>query len=256
MRLYIFCDTKFYKQKTIFHDLAHRTLHSVAETTETDALVVALYLIPGANKNRGTAFVQTWMSAADFVPKRGKWIFAKKWGTPPDLPPTFKLIRMRLDASTGLYPKTEIDKYGWEFRYETFTHHLATLFAHELHHFRRYHLKLHPKEGENAANRWALKHAQSLGFRVQGQKLRPQKRRRSMTAHLKKRRILFDPYASFRKLKTGDQLWIAHDPKRKYTGETVSVLRSIRSNSKRIVIQTADGRIWRWPMRWLKIVDE
>ncbi len=179
MQSYLFHNSGFFKQNNVEREDIFRVLDDISVSTDTTDLIVALYLIPGYRQNRGTAYVRRWMTPANFIATRGKWSFTRKWGLPSDLPQQFKLIRIRLDGRNHLFPRTEKDIYGWEFHYPTFLDHLASLFAHELHHFRRYHLNLHPKEGENSANKWALQYVQNCGFQVDGKKhLVKQKRHR------------------------------------------------------------------------------
>lgn len=256
MKIYLFSDQKFFQQSGLNQKEILHTLNAVAQSTNTRNLVLALYLIRGTHQNRGTAYVRTWMTPDNFLAKRGKWTFARRWGKPSDLPQRFKLIKIRLDGNRRSFPRTEKDNYGWEFRYDTFLDHLATLFAHELHHFRRYHLNLHPREGEHAANRWALRHVQSLGFCVEGKRYPKKHKKRSARYILLKNIPQSDPFFSFRKLKTGAHLIVTNDPHDRYLDQIVTVLRPIRSNSKRIVIQTSDGKSWRWPMEWLRIPDK
>jgi hypothetical protein len=253
MKVYLFTNPAYLDKNKIRQEQCFAILEKMASSSDTSDLVTALYLIRGHLLNRGTAYVRKWMTSSHFTTKRGKWALTSQWELPENLPEKFKLIRIRLDANPRLYPKKELDTYGWLFEYETFYDHLAVLFAHELHHFRRYHLGLHPKEGENGANRWALAHAQSLGFRVRGEKQPSSKR----ASRFKRRfRTLFDPFPEFRHLKTGDKLIITRDPKNKYLGQHVIVMRPVRSNSKRIVVQTQDHKIWRWPMAWVRIKTE
>ena len=231
-------------------------LQTVANKTDTRDLVVSLYLLRGRHENRGTAYVKGWMTPTHFTTTRGKWSITSQWAIPPDLPPKFKLIRMRLDGNKSLFPRTEKDRYGWEFRYATFQDHLATLFAHELHHYRRFHLGFHPREGEYSANLWALRLVRDLGFCVEGKKLRKKRRKQSSRTYLLRKFPQHDPFSNFRQLRSGAQLIVMHDPHGKYLGQNVTVVRPIRSNSIRIVVQTSDGKIWRWPMKWLELTSK
>jgi hypothetical protein len=229
----------------------HEILTDVAHDTDTIDLVTVLYLIPGYRETRGTAYVRKWLTKYQYYARHGKWQFGRNWPIPHDLPCRYKLIRMRLDPLPSNYPHMEHDLYGWQFHYSGFADHLATLFAHELHHFRRYHLGLHPGEGEHSANRWALAHVKDLGYMAEGIRLpvkRNKKRKRNFTLSR------MDPYASFRNVVAGDTICICRDPRNRYGGQSAKVMRPIRSNSKRMVIQTRDGHIWRWPMSWLEIV--
>ena len=231
------------------------TMLNIAQNTETQNLVVALYLMPCSNHNCGTAYVRKWITPTGFIAKRGKWKISQKWPCPTDLPREFKLIRIRIDNHPEHYPKDELDIYGWQFRYDTFKDHLATLFAHELHHFRRYHLGMHPREGEHTSNRWALQKVQNMGYKVSASRTKKIIKNKSIYTTWLKKLPYLDPYTSFRKLKKGDSHTVKHDPNGHYLGHKVTVLRSIRPNSKRIVIETIDGKTWRWPMNWLKLGD-
>jgi len=223
----------------------------IADTTDTSDLIVALYCLPGAAQTRGTAYVHKKLTPRDFSTGRGKWAFTKKFPVPYDLPEYYKLIRLRIDSNNKRYPFIERDIYGWKFYYPSFNDHLATLFAHELHHFRRYHLHLHTGEGEQSANKWAVQHVQSLGYAVNAEKVKKKNKSKSSLNTLLKKFPLLDPYADFRHLRIDDQVFITHDPSRKYLHQTATVKRPIRSNSKRLVITTRDGKSWRWPMKWI-----
>ena len=256
MKTFLFCSHNVLQRTGVTKNEIHDTLNEVAENTNTQDLVVSLYIRPGIHENRGTAYVRNWMSPKNFSTKRGKWAFTSKWETPSNLPTNFKLIRIRLDGNPKSFPRKEKDRYGWEFSYISFLDHLAILFAHELHHFRRYHLGFHPRGGEHSANRWALHHVRNIGFNVAGKRLDKNKQKRSPEASFLKRIPRIDPFSKFRDIKSGAKLVVTHDPKDRYLRQFVTVLRPIRSNSKRIVVQTSDGKTWRWPMNWLKIPND
>jgi hypothetical protein len=253
MKYYIFHPSS----KKIDTENIRTCLLHTADTTDTSGLIVALYLLPGATQTRGAAYVQRNLTPRNFTTGRGKWAFTRKFPSPVDLPAHYKLIRLRIDSSSKRYPFKERDIYGWEFYYPCFYDHLATLFAHELHHFRRYHLGLHPGEGEQSANKWAVKHVQSLGYGVKAGKIKKRKKKKSSYSTLLKKFPRLDPYLDFRQLKPADQVKIKYDPSRKYDNQTATVKRPIRSNSKRLVITTQDGKSWRWPMEWIeRIIPE
>ena len=233
-----------------------RVLERIAEGTETTDLIVAVYLMPGVHRTRGTAYVRHWMTPKEFQTGRGHWGFTRRFPAPDGLPARFKLIRMRLDPDLTAFPRTERDGYHWLFGYRTFSDQIATLFAHELHHYRRHHLGLHPREGEHSANRWALETALHLGFTVEGRPVRrPRKPRSKILALLPGLRRRTDPYAHLKSLKAGAQLLITHDPKGDYAGQITLLTRPVRANAKRVVIRTPDGKTWRWPMAWVKTVE-
>ena len=150
-----------------------KVLSDVAELTDTTDLVVALYLSPG--KKWGGIYELRSGTPKSFSHTKGRWAFARRFSAPSDFPQEFQLIRMILGTSFR-YPLITRDCYGWEFRFQQFEEHLAWLFAHELHHFRRHHLGLHPREGEISANKWATARVKELGLDVQA---RPIRRRRS-----------------------------------------------------------------------------
>jgi hypothetical protein len=246
MRLFLFPKTPSAGREAVLS-----ILERVAEGTDTRDLVVALYRVAGRHQCRGTAYVDHWVTPEAFLADRGSWKLTKRFGVPPDLPGRFKLIRMRLDGDLRFFPRTERDGYHWEFRYDSFEDQLAVLFAHELHHFRRHHLGLHPRGGERSANRWALSRAQEAGFPASGKQLPVRKPRFSSRKFLLRHLPHLDPFAEFRPLRPGCRLLISRDPNGKYLGQAAELVRPVRSNSKRLVVRTEDGKVWRWPMAWL-----
>jgi hypothetical protein len=264
-------------------------LTTIAKGTNTTDLVVAHYMETSCNWNGGTAYAANWHTQDSFNTSRGKWKFTKDYDMPKSLPQKFKLIRMQINPSAN-YPHTEMDRYGWRHSYGTFEDQLAFLFAHELFHFCRYHLGQHPGGGEHAANKWALGHVQSIGYSVKSERIKSKKRGRkkglsfinvvnpmdfgytnSHQAKIKWSMLLnnvlfnFSPnkqqnyikekiehFEKLCSLKPGSKLIVDYDPKYKYCQQEVRLIRPLRKNSTRIVIQTGDGKEWRWPMAWLK----
>ena len=251
MKIYLFSSPASPLKAGIDRTNITNILHSVAENTETQELVTALYLLPGRHQTRGTAYVRGWMNPKHFVTGRGHWACTRSFALPGDLPEKFKLIRLRLDANPKHYPREERDVYHWTFQYPTFEDHLANLFSHELHHFRRFHLNLHPGEGEQRANRWALEHCRQLGFDVEGKRETTTGNRKNLPGIFRLHPIL-DPFRDFRDLKPGHRLIIHTDPKGRYAGQQATLKKRLHRNAKRLVIETTDGRQWRWPMQWLK----
>jgi hypothetical protein len=248
MQLIIQGESKQLKRLYLSHEQIDHLFSRIADSTDTSQLVIALYFMTGIREVRGI-YLRNWNTPNTFRSSRGKWAFTQSFSLPDHLPAQFRLIRMRVDGISK-FPRQDRDAYGWLFTYQRLEDHLATLFAHELHHFRRYHLNLHHREAEQGANRWALSHVSALGFQVTGENIRP--RRRSPM----KRRVWFattDPYKEFRLLKTGDEVIIRKDPKYRYINQKVRLIRPIRRNSKRMVIETPDGKQWRWPINWLSL---
>lgn len=251
MKVYLFSKNNFEKILQIDFDSVIQILRQIAYETDTEDLVVAIYFLCRCKWTGGTAHVRRWISPAEFIATRGRWKFSKDFPLPSDLPPKYKLIRLLFDLNLPKYPLKQNDYYDWIFHYSSFQDHLALLFAHELHHFRRFHLGLHKGEGEQSANRWALNYVRNLEFNVTGSKILRSKKKNTFKKYIARK---LDPYKEFRHLAVGTKLLIQYDPKGKYNGEIVNVLRPIRSNSKRIVIKTSDGKSWRWPMEWLTII--
>ncbi|MDZ7261041.1 MAG: hypothetical protein ONB05_02835 [candidate division KSB1 bacterium] len=253
MKIYVFAEKNYLAQIGITEPEIRQTLKRVAEGTDTTDLVVSLYLLPCNNWFGGTAYVQAWNTPRKFFNTRGKWAIIKRFGLPADLPERFKLIRLLMDGNSVPYPQYQQDSYGWKYHYETFLDHLAILFAHELHHFRRFHLGLHPGEGEQSANRWALAHVKQLGFSVDGFLVKSGHRRKSRTK-MRDKFIHRDPFKDFRTLSPGSYLRVIYDPKGRYQDEIVLAVRAIRLNSRRMVVKTKDGKLWHWPMAWLEVI--
>ena len=146
-------------------------IRRIAETTDTRGLVVALYLLNGHSNWKAHTFVEA-APRAEFARRRPGWAFVERFGTPPGLPERLWLIRMAFGMATS-YPQMVSDVYGWQIECPAFCDHLAYMFAHELHHFRRYRLGLHGREGEQAACKWALKRAGEAGYAVRGEREPP-----------------------------------------------------------------------------------
>ena len=254
MKLYIFSDQHLLNRIHAPIAQIRETLHRIGAESDTRDLVVGVYLVEGKTWAGGTAYARTWLTPTSFTTRRGNWKITSQHATPDDLPSRFKLIRLLPIAHYRPYPRIQKDGYGWQFRYDTFLDHLALLFAHELHHFRRFHLGFHPGEGEKSANRWALAHARLLGYKVTGRFVDQAKERRQRQKRQKKRHSFFksDPFQKFRILENGSKVMIKYDPRGTYQNAIGVVERPIRANSKRMVIRTSDEKIWRWPMDWLQ----
>ncbi|MBN1349693.1 hypothetical protein JXJ21_09805 [candidate division KSB1 bacterium] len=254
MRIYSFTEQRLIKKLRVNTREVDVTLNRVSESTDTSDLVVSVYLIEAKSWAGGTAYAKTWQHSDTFATHRGHWKITSLFETPADLPSKFKLIRLAPICKFKSYPMTQKDSYGWEYRYESFADHLGMLFAHELHHFRRFHLGLHPGGGEKSANQWALTHIQALGFQVKGYfaDREKQKKQRERRQQLRQQRLRKDPFRAFRLLEKGAKLLIRYDPGGRYQQQIAVVERPIRPNSRRMVIRTSDNKIWRWPMDWLQ----
>ncbi|MFZ5516930.1 MAG: hypothetical protein ACOY90_09855 [Candidatus Zhuqueibacterota bacterium] len=253
MNIYYFSDKNREHQLQFTKYSLSDILAQIAGDTPTDDLVVAAYFTQRPAWTGGIAFTRSWLRRDQFQSYRGRWKFTRQFMTPTDLPESYKLIRLHLGTARSNYPIEQIDSYGWQLRYDSLEDHVAFLFAHELHHFRRYHLNLHPREGENAANLWALRRAAELGYRIQGAKIVRSKSKSGFSKFLSAR-LYIDPYKKYRSLATGDSLIIRFDSGGRYQGKIAVVMRPIRKNSRRIVIRTEDGKTWRWPLEWISMM--
>jgi hypothetical protein len=257
MQCYIFSEPDILNHLDVTAARIKELLHQIAVNSDTTDLVVSTYFLRYSGWYGGTAYVSNWMQRHQFQTRRGKWNFTRKFPLPHDLPDQFKLIRLL--PAKGIneikYPVHLQDIYGWELYYPSFLGHLAFLFAHELHHFRRYHLGLHPAEGEKSANRWALTRVQALGFQVTGRVL-PHRQTRKFRLLRILSTVLPDPFAEFRSLTAGQLVYIHYDPRARYVGVIAKVERPARSNARRLAIRTPDAKVWLWPMIWLKPIHE
>ena len=207
MEIYYFSDTNWeQKLRTAKSDL-NSLFQKIADGTNANDLVLVNYFLSRSSWSGGVAFARNWLSSNQFISHRGRWSFTKKFQLPADLPENFKLIRLHFGVKNLNYPLSQVDRYGWQLTYSSFIDHVAFLFAHELHHFRRYHLGLHHREGENAANKWALQRIRQLNYHVEGVKLVRHKKKKKF-ASLIHSHLIFDPFKKYRSLDSGDRLLI------------------------------------------------
>ena len=266
-------------------------LHAVAEGTDHDKLVVAVYLLDDATTWRGVTY-NSELTPQAFCHGRKTWKFTKGFGIPAELPPRYGLIRMAFGVRAA-YPRTQSCRYGWEYRIETFESSLALIFAHELHHYRRHHLGLHPRQGEQSACKWGLMRARAAGFHVEAKRVSSPPRSSGREEELRvpkapKPRFLNRIKTLAGELRSDDvealQDWLnrrllslrdAEDRERRQAhysrlramkqGTELSVSRKARDRysgesvvkvrnlraSERMVVRTRDGKLWRYPMLWL-----
>ena len=296
MQTYVFAEDRALAKTGTDEAGLRAILECIADGTDTTDLVVAVYLRKRLGDWEAHSLTET-IGPEDFFCVRGEWDFVETFPRPADLPDRFQLIRIILGMRRR-YPATETDIYDWEVTYETFADHLAHTFAHELHHYRRQRLDLHPGEGEQGACKWALQRAQAAGFQVSGLRVPVKKRRKAVKRKLRlpvelrpwllrriklsashlceadlrqlrrwiRRRLdsvasqrksvkLEEHYGRLRKLPDGTPVYITSDDDAPgYTGQTAVKVRSLRRNSPRMLVRTADGREWHYPMEWLEPV--
>jgi len=245
MRVYVFTSRGAARRSG---NIEHRTLsvlETIADGTDTRDLIVAVYLLKRKDFWQAHTYTRP-VTRAVFQRTGKRWDFVLRFEPPPALPDRFPLVRMAL-GTRDAYPRTSTDVYGWRLRCERFEDLLAYAFAHELHHFRKYHLGLHPRQGEQAACRWALGRAAKTGFSVTGVRIRSERRPRRRSPQ-----PLPPHYESLRALPPGTELTIVRDSgRRRYVGQRAIKVRNLRRNSYRMAVRTPDGREWRWPMQWL-----
>jgi len=297
MRLYVFAEKGALAKTGGGEERIREILERIAEGTDTTNLVVAVYLRSRLGDWEAHSLTEL-IGPGDFLSVRGEWDFVEDFATPPGLPDRFLLVRIILGMRRR-YPAAETDIYGWELTFEGFEDHLAHTFAHELHHFRRHHLGLHPGEGEQSACKWALQRAQAAGFQVSGLRV-PEPRRRKRrkrklrlpvelrpwllrriklsAAHLceadlrelrtwirrrldavaaqRKDTRLQEHFEKLRKLPQGAPVYIrSDDASPGYTGQTAVKIRNLRRDSPRMLIRTADGEEWNYPMESLEVTE-
>lgn len=245
MRSYVFAGRGAMPDNSGGSESLAALLEEMAGDTPTQDLVTVIYLLNGHSHWKAHTVIG-WRTPAEFVPARGRWKFARRFGTPADLPERFRIIRMAFGMAEA-YPRTFDDIHGWRLTCGNFAAHLAYAFAHELHHFRRYHLALHPREGEQAACRWALGRARQAGYPLEGVRL-PRRRKRR-----RRPRRLNPHFERLRALPDGAPVLIVRDSApSSYVGQTALKVRTLRRNSRRLALRTADGSEWLWPMQWLR----
>ena len=239
MQLHVFTSRGVVRRADGVEALVHGVVETLVAKTDTRELVVAAYLL--GHKDCWHAEATTRQVTRRVFARGGRhWRFVERFAVPPGLPRRFHLIRMAF-GMRARYPMTVHDVYDWELRCERFEDLLAYTFAHELHHFRKYALDLHPREGEQAACRYALTVAPAAGYDVRGRRVKTPKKR------------MIDPQVErLRALPSGAALVITHDTGcRHYLGQSAVKLHAPRAGRERMAIRTPDDREWYWPMGWL-----
>jgi hypothetical protein len=175
LAIHVFADRGVMRKRPGVDAMIADVLHAISLGTDTSGLVVAAYLL--RRRDCWQAHAHTGLLQPRQFRRVGKgWQFVERFPSPPNLPTSFPLIRMAFGMKAK-YPMTVRDVYDWQFECEGFKDHLAYTFAHELHHYRRYHLGLHPRGGEQAACKWALERAADAGFQVAGMRLASTRKR-------------------------------------------------------------------------------
>ena len=248
MNAYLFAGPGALRKLGSSEEEVQQVLGEVARGTSTEVLVTCVYLLRRSRSWRGV-YYRLWQDPDSFCVRRGHWGISTRFEIPADLPQRYRLIRILIGARLT-YPMRARDRSGFEHSYQSFRDHLADLFAHELHHYRRYHLGLHPREREVGANRWALKRVKSLNFAVEGRQI-PRQKYRSFSPTIQIRQL---HHELLRSAPTGSKLRVTYrfDDRLK-RGEIVTLVRPLRRPSPRIAVRTAQGKEWWAPMDWLEL---
>lgn len=251
MRVYLYRDAGALAALRTTEAKVREVLDRVARGTNTRGLVVVVRLRTGSNGWSG-AYDPNWATPATLRRMRGPWRKAHAAGVPPRLPRRFRLIEITIGTDRMRYPREELNQNGFRLRFRTVRAHLAYIFAHELHHYRTYHLGLHKGEGERAADVWALGKVRALGFGMEMRPVRKKRRKEKRPRKKPSERYL----RRIRRLGRWSLLRLAaSDNRRLPVGEVVRFLRPLR-NSHRVLVRDAEGAERAVPAEWLRIVEE
>jgi hypothetical protein len=250
---YIFCERPaLFDRFAVTPETIRGILMRVADGTDTEDLVVSLYLLARGASWGGHTLARAWSTPRDFFspawPRRRRVAFP----APGDLPARYKHIRIFFGGNLPPYPSVQVSRYGFRWRFTSFADHLAYLFSHELHHYRRDHLGLHRGEGEVSAERWAYSRLRELGFQTKylGRVERGRRRRRPLPADV------IRAHERLRAVRQGDVLVCTHPSCRRIgKDDTVRVLRPPRRGAYRLAVRTADGASWLVPLVHLRVPD-
>jgi len=258
MRVHVFKGRGLKSCRTHDDAAIRRTLRVIAAGSDTRELTVVVYLLNRKSFWEAHAYTDH-VTPAVFQHTGPSWNFVKRFGPPPGLRPRFRLIRMAFGMQQT-FPRWVTDVYGWKLRCESFLNLLAYTFGHELHHYRRYVLGLHPGQGEQAACRWAIQMANQTGYGLEAirVKIDPATVPRCAEALRRKKWISAlcvkhkDHFELLRSLPDGAPLIITHDSgKSRHVGMPAFKIRNLKKGSYRMSVRTPDGKEWFWPMQWL-----
>ena len=231
-------------------------LRRTAETTDTTGLLV-LTAVSSQNAGWGGSFCTQEVTPKRLGRMKGVWRDAHASGIPPGLPDSFRLIEMRIGVRAAKYPRVEYNRNGFKLWFSDFSCHLAYLFAHELHHFRRYSLGMHPREGEKSADRWAVARTEELGYSIE---MTPFKRRKSRRGRARRRpaapiAMSQEDWDRIKALPSGSSVCLTKSDSRKLpAGSMVEFIRPMRA-SYRALVRDLRGDERLVPIEWLRIVE-
>jgi hypothetical protein len=231
-------------------------LRRVAEATDTTGLIV-ITEVSSRNAGWGGSFCMREVTPERLARMKGVWREAHSSGVPPGLPSSFRLIEMRIGSRGEKYPRIEYNRNGFKLWFKDFSAHLAYLFAHELHHYRRYCLDMHPREGEKSADRWAAARANETGYSMNlvAVKIRRRTKRRSRRRPAGPIAMSETDWNEIKNLPSGSPVCVTRTDNRKLpVGTMVQFIRPMRASYRALVRDPAgDERLV--PIEWLRVVE-
>ncbi len=233
------------------------TVRRIARGTDTRRLLVVVQLNPDTSGWSG-AFYSKDISRHALHRMRGPWKSAHSGGIPPGLPDKFALIEVSMGCNGISYPRVEYNQNGFRIWLRSFHAHLAYIFAHELHHYRRYKLGLHGREGEKSADKWAVGRACEMGYAVSLKPCRKHdsSRRKRRTVPSRPVKMSEDYWNRIRNLKRWSLVRLMKSDNRKVPAGTIlRFLRPLRA-SYRVLVLDHMGFERLVPTEWLRIVEE
>lgn len=264
-------------------------LEALAQSTDAQALVVDIYLLANCSIWRGDCRQPRHAAEREGLAGREQPANEPQRSEDSLAQPDIRIIL----GDKWLHGGEITTRYGMKLKCRGFLDGLAFLFAHELHHYRRHHLGLHPGEGEVSADRWALDRVQQAGFAVEGQRVAVARRKRPQRVDAKTTEAarllnLLEQYVGLstreicdhakqmdQKTPGGNVARALHYEQLRqlpdnalvrvrqtgtrladamYKGQTAHKVRTPRNGAYRMPIRFPDGREFYWPMDWLEIV--
>ena len=233
-------------------------IRRIANGTSTRGLVVTVHLAADGSGWNGGFYAKD-IPRKLLLDMRGPWRTAHASGIPPGLPEKFPMIEIYMGAKGARYPSVDYNLNGFRMWCRSFHAHLGYIFAHELHHYRRYKLGLHRGEGEKSADKWAAGRVCEVGYHMtmkpyrlhlNGKKPPRRKkvpRRTKMSAAYWKRIVSLKRWSVVRLAKS--------DNRRVPPGTLLRFLRPMRNSYRALVLDhRGDERVV--PIEWLRIVEE
>ena len=105
MKIYFFSDAPWNEK---LHGSAKNmtdTIARVAAGTNTEGLVVAVYLMGQKMGSSGVAYVSNWLTPENFISRRGRWKITTKFSIPENIPEKYKVIRLQFGLNFLKYWK-------------------------------------------------------------------------------------------------------------------------------------------------------